>query len=198
VGYRGKRTFDLIALLLGAPVFGLVGVLTALVVRLRDGAPVLFRQERVGLDGTSFSVLKFRTMRTGADRSPFPDADLITPTGRVLRRTSLDEVPQLLNVLKGDMSLVGPRPTLRYQVERYDERQSGRLAVRPGLTGLAQVRGRNGMPWAERIELDLQYVRTASLWTDLRILLGSVRAVVSGSGTEGHPLDDPLAVRDVP
>lgn len=155
---------------------------------------MLFRQERVGLQGKPFAVLKFRTMVQGANRTPFPDADLVTPTGRVLRRTSLDELPQLWNLARGDMSLVGPRPTLAYQVARYTPAQRGRLCVRPGLTGLAQIRGRNGMPWAERISLDLEYVRTASIRTDVKILVASLKVVVSGSGTLGHPIDDPIAM----
>lgn len=195
IGYRGKRALDL-ALLLGvAPVAVFLGALTALVVRIGDGSPVLFRQERIGLDGSCYYVLKFRTMVAGADRIPFPAADLITRTGRILRRTSLDELPQLLNVARGEMSWVGPRPTLAYQVERYDDAQRGRLAIRPGLTGLAQIRGRNGMLWANRIELDLEYVGSSSLLTDLKILLATVRVVLSGNGTGGHPVDDPLASR---
>lgn len=186
---------DLFLVTLLAPIILPVSAATALLICLVDGRPILFRQERVGLDGATFHIHKFRTMRTGADRSPFPDADLVTRAGRVLRRTSLDELPQLWDVARGDMSFVGPRPTLAYQVERYDAEQRGRLGVRPGLTGLAQVQGRNGMLWADRIVLDLEYVRTASLATDLRILLVSVRVVLSGSGTSGHPQDDPLAVR---
>jgi lipopolysaccharide/colanic/teichoic acid biosynthesis glycosyltransferase len=121
---------------------------------------------------------------------------LVTPVGRVLRRTSLDELPQLWNVVKGDMSIVGPRPTVAKQVARYDERQRGRLAVRPGLTGLAQVRGRNALTWAERIDLDLEYVRTQSVGLDLRILASTVRVVFVGEGVGGHPTDDPIAAPD--
>jgi lipopolysaccharide/colanic/teichoic acid biosynthesis glycosyltransferase len=194
----GKRALDLLLLSATAPVSLPLLVLMAVLVRRRDGAPVLFMQERSGRDGVPFTVVKFRTMQVGADRSPFPDDALITRTGSLLRRTSLDELPQLWNVARGDMSLVGPRPTLPYQVARYDERQRGRLAVRPGLTGLAQVTGRNSLTWAERIELDLEYVRRLSLRTDLMILLRSVGAVLSGSGTSGHPLDDPLAAPDEP
>jgi lipopolysaccharide/colanic/teichoic acid biosynthesis glycosyltransferase len=127
------------------------------------------------------------------DNPLFPDRDRITGVGRLLRRFSLDELPQLLNVVNGEMSIVGPRPTLAYQVARYDDRQRGRLTVRPGVTGLAQVRGRNAMPWAERIELDLEYVRTQSLWRDVQILWWTLAAVIRGAGVEGHPTDDPLA-----
>ncbi len=191
--YAGKRALDLAVVVIAGGPAAILCALTAALVLLADGRPALYRSTRAGLSGEPFSLLKFRTMRHGADRTPFPDADLVTPLGRLLRRTSLDELPQLWNVLRGDMSLVGPRPTLPYQVERYTERQRGRLAVRPGLTGWAQVRGRNSMPWAERIELDLHYVAEQSLLFDLKVLLFSVKVVLSGAGTGGHPLDDPLA-----
>ena len=139
-------------------------------------------------------VWKFRTMVHDGNENPVhPDAKRITSAGRVLRRASLDELPQLINVVRGEMSVVGPRPTLRYQVDRYDDHQLGRLAVRPGLTGLAQVRGRNASTWPERIELDLEYVERQSPWFDVQLLLKTVGALVSGSGIEGHPLDDPIA-----
>src|SRR4029077_13577811 len=123
------------------------------------------------MDGEPFELLKFRTMVAG-DNPIFPDATRITSAGRLLRRFSLDELPQLLNVARGDMSLVGPRPTLAYQVDRYTERQRVRLSVRPGLTGLAQVRGRNLLSWSERIEYDVEYVRTQSIAVDVRIIVG--------------------------
>jgi len=195
-GYRGKRSLDVVLLVAVAPPAIIVGILTALVVRIAEGSPVLYRQERVGLHGKRFHILKFRTMVAGADRTPFPEANLITPTGRMLRRTSLDEVPQLWNIARGEMSWVGPRPTLAYQVQRYDDVQRGRLSLRPGITGLAQVRGRNGMPWADRIKLDVEYVLTSSLRTDLKILMATARVVLSGSGSEGHPVDDPLAAAE--
>ncbi len=144
------------------------------------------------MGGRPFLVWKFRTMVAG-DNPIFPDASRITPVGRVLRRLSLDELPQLLNVAAGDMSVVGPRPTLAYQVERYDEFQRRRLDVRPGLTGLAQVNGRNSLTWARRIEFDVEYVETQSAGLDLRIVLRTVRTMLSGEGVEGHPEDDPLA-----
>lgn len=123
----------------------------------------------------------------------FPQDDRITPVGRWLRRLSLDEVPQLWNVVMGDMSIVGPRPTLPYQVDRYSERQRQRLAVRPGITGFAQVRARNAVSWPERIEMDLDYIERQSVTLDLMILWQSIGAVVKGSGVSGHPVDDPLA-----
>jgi lipopolysaccharide/colanic/teichoic acid biosynthesis glycosyltransferase len=196
--YRGKRLVDLVLVLVAAAPAAVLGGLGALAVRASSPGPVLFRQERVGRDGVPFSLLKLRTMRADAANPVFPDADRITPVGRVLRRTSVDELPQLWNVLRGDMSVVGPRPTLGYQVARYDERQRGRLAVRPGLTGLAQVRLRNAAPWAERIVFDLDYVDRQSPALDARILLRSVLVVLQGAlggggGVEGHPTDDPLA-----
>lgn len=192
--YRRKRAFDLLVLAVVAVPAAVVGLVCALLVKLTSRGPVLFRQERVGLGGRPFEVMKFRTMIHDPDGNPiFPEPDRITPAGRVLRRLSLDELPQLLNVLRGEMSIVGPRPTLPYQVERYSPRERQRLAVRPGLTGLAQVNGRNDMPWAERIELDLRYVAEQSPALDGRLLLASIPAILRGSGVEGHPTDDPIA-----
>ena len=182
--YRGKRTFDVVLLLLvGWPALAL-GAVCALAIRITSPGPVFFHQERIGRDGVPFRVHKFRTMVPG-DNPIFPDATLITPIGRLLRRTSLDELPQLLNVARGEMSVVGPRPTLAYQIERYDERQRRRLAVRPGLSGLAQVHGRNALAGTARIELDVL--------TDIRILVRTASSMLSGDGVEGHPTDDPLA-----
>lgn len=193
--YRGKRVVDLAILAVAAIPSALVGLVCAAAIRLTSPGPVFFRQERIGRDGEPFQVWKFRTMVTG-DNPIFPDPDRITSVGRWLRRASLDELPQLLNVAAGEMSVVGPRPTLRYQVERYDDHQRLRLSVRPGLTGLAQIRGRNALPWDERIEHDIDYVRTQSARTDLHILLASFRVVVSGEGVEEHPHDDALAAPD--
>ena len=191
-GYPGKRALDLLVVAAAAAPAIAVGALCALAIRCTSRGPILFRQTRVGLDGADFEVLKFRTMVDG-DNPVFPDADRITRVGRLLRRSSLDELPQLWNVARGDMSIVGPRPTLRYQSERYDDRQRRRLAVRPGLTGLAQVSGRNTLTWPERIEHDLDYVDRRSLRLDLSILARTARVLVTGGGTTGHPHDDPLA-----
>ncbi len=192
--YRGKRIFDLVVLGVVAIPAALIGALCALAVRFSSRGPVLFLQQRMGRDGESFVVVKFRTMVHDPSRPvDFPDASLITTVGRVLRRTSLDELPQLLNVLHGEMSVVGPRPTIASQVARYDGRQRGRLAVRPGLTGLAQVQGRNVLTWPQRIELDLEYVQRQSVRLDLWILARTVGVLVFGSGVEGHPTDDPIA-----
>ena len=190
--YRGKRAFDLAALVVLAGPALVVALPCALAVWLTSPGPVLFRQERVGRDGRPFQLLKLRTMVAG-DNPTFPDASRITAVGRLLRRTSLDELPNLVNVARGEMSIVGPRPTLAYQVARYDERQRGRLAVRPGLTGLAQVRGRNALPWSRRIDHDLEYVATQSPRLDLQILVATVGVLAGGAGVEGHPLDDPLS-----
>jgi lipopolysaccharide/colanic/teichoic acid biosynthesis glycosyltransferase len=169
-------------LLATSPVLGIA----ALAVKLADGGPVLYRQSRVGRDGRGFDLLKLRTMvvdaeRQGAGYAVDRDDPRITRVGRVLRRLSIDELPQLWNVLRGDMSLVGPRPTLRYQVERYDERQRHRLDVKPGLTGWAQVHGRAALPWDERIELDLWYVEHRSPWLDLKILARTPLALFRGT-----------------
>jgi lipopolysaccharide/colanic/teichoic acid biosynthesis glycosyltransferase len=183
---------DLVLLAVVAVPVVTVSVACALAVRLTSRGPVLFRQERIGRGAQPFEVLKFRTMLDG-DNPLVPDDSRITAVGRVLRRLSLDELPQLFNVLRGDMSIVGPRPTLRYQVERYDERQRERLCVRPGLTGLAQVSGRNALSWSERIDLDVEYVARRSLWLDLRIIVATPWQLLSGSGVTGHDPDDPLA-----
>jgi lipopolysaccharide/colanic/teichoic acid biosynthesis glycosyltransferase len=190
--YAGKRALDLALLAIAAVPVALVAGVCAVAVRLSGPGPILFRQERIGLDGEPFVPFKFRTMIDGPNPL-FPDDSRITPVGRILRRTSLDELPQLLNVLRGEMSVVGPRPALRYQVDRYDARQRGRLAVRPGMTGLAQVNGRNALLWAERIEWDLAYIERMSPRLDLRIIARTVAVVGSGGGVEGHPTVDPIS-----
>jgi lipopolysaccharide/colanic/teichoic acid biosynthesis glycosyltransferase len=184
---RAKRALDIAGatagLVVAAPVLGIA----ALLIKAEDRGPVLFRQTRVGRGGRDFEVLKLRTMVVDAERQgagyAVGDRDpRITRVGDGLRRTSLDELPQLWNVLRGDMSLVGPRPTLRYQVEQYTDRQRRRLAVRPGLTGWAQVHGRTALPWSERIELDVWYVDNRSLALDLRILARTVGVLLRGEG----------------
>jgi lipopolysaccharide/colanic/teichoic acid biosynthesis glycosyltransferase len=158
----------------------------ALAIKLENRGPVLYRQTRVGKDGEDFELLKLRTMVVGAETLGAGLAvdrgdPRITRAGRFLRRASIDELPQLWNVVRGDMSLIGPRPTLRYQVEQYDGRQSRRLDVKPGLTGWAQVNGRAELPWPERIELDVWYVEHRSAWVDLRILLRTPLALFRGT-----------------
>jgi lipopolysaccharide/colanic/teichoic acid biosynthesis glycosyltransferase len=158
----------------------------ALAVKLDDGGPVLFRQTRGGKDGKDFELLKLRSMTVGAEHLgagfAIDKGDArITRVGRFLRRTSIDELPQLWNVLRGDMSVIGPRPTLRYQVDRYTDRQRRRLEVRPGLTGWAQVNGRATLPWADKIELDVWYVDHHSPLVDLKILLRTPLALFGGT-----------------
>jgi len=170
------------ALLVASPVLALA----ALAVKLGDRGPALYRQVRVGKDGADFELLKLRTMVVGAETQGAGFAvdkgdARITRGGRLLRRLSLDELPQLWNVVRGEMSVIGPRPTLRYQVERYTPRQRRRLDVKPGITGWAQIHGRAALPWDERIELDVWYVEHRSAWVDLKILARTPLALVSGT-----------------
>ncbi len=160
--------------------------LSALAIRLEDGGPVFYRQRRVGLDGVEFELLKLRTMEVGAEQKGAGFAvnegdPRITPVGRLLRRLSIDEIPQLWNVVLGDMSLVGPRPTLAYQVQRYTPRQRRRLEVKPGITGWAQIHGRARLPWEDRIELDVWYVEHRSPWLDVKILARTPAALFAGT-----------------
>jgi lipopolysaccharide/colanic/teichoic acid biosynthesis glycosyltransferase len=204
---RGKRLADLAlasaALVVLAPL--LAGV--AVAVRLALGSPVLFRQERVGYRERVFRLLKFRTMTDARDAAGrlLPDGERLTPTGLLLRRWSLDELPQLVNVLRGDLSLVGPRPLLRRYLPRYTARQRQRHCCRPGITGWAQVHGRNRLAWEQRFEHDLWYLEHVGPWLDLRILLLTLRRllvrdeVVAAAGQEleefwgaaGPPPDGP-------
>jgi lipopolysaccharide/colanic/teichoic acid biosynthesis glycosyltransferase len=158
----------------------------ALAIKLDDGGPILFRQRRVGLNGEEFELLKLRTMEVGAEHRgaglAVNEGDpRITRVGRLLRRLSIDEFPQLWNVVRGDMSLIGPRPTLAYQVERYTPRQRRRLEVKPGITGWAQIHGRARLPWDDRIELDVWYVENRSPLLDLKILARTPAALFAGT-----------------
>jgi lipopolysaccharide/colanic/teichoic acid biosynthesis glycosyltransferase len=184
---RRKRALDVIvagtSLALVAPVLGMAAV----AIRLESRGHPIYRQRRVGRDGHSFEVYKLRTMVSGAETMgaglAIDEGDTrITRVGALLRRTSLDELPNLVNVLRGEMSLVGPRPTLQVQVDHYTDRQRRRLQARPGLTGWAQVNGRASLPWHERIELDIWYLEHATLRLDLRILALSARMAVTGHG----------------
>jgi lipopolysaccharide/colanic/teichoic acid biosynthesis glycosyltransferase len=171
-----------LALALTSPLIGAA----ALAVKLQDGGPVLYRQRRVGKDGEEFELLKIRTMVVGAEKLGAGYAvdrgdPRITRTGRLLRKLSIDELPQLWNVVRGDMSVIGPRPTLSYQVERYTPRQRRRLDVKPGITGWAQIHGRAALPWEDRIELDVWYVEHRSPKVDLEILARTPRALFSGT-----------------
>jgi len=184
VSYAGKRTLDLTLTVLSAPLWGPLLVAVAVLVRVRLGAPVLFRQTRPGRNERPFTMLKFRSMTDtrDADGRLLPDAERLPAFGRRLRATSLDELPELLNVLKGDMSLVGPRPLLMQYLPRYAARHRRRHQVAPGLTGLAQVSGRNALTWEARLDLDVEYVERASLVLDLRILARTIAAVATRRG----------------
>jgi sugar transferase EpsL len=185
-----KRTFDLVVssmmILLLSPLLAAIAIL----VRLRLGSPVLFRQERAGWSGARFECLKFRTMTDArdADGQLLPDADRLTRFGRYLRSTSLDELPELINVIRGEMSLVGPRPLLAKYLERYSAEQMRRHEVRPGITGWAQINGRNALNWDQRFELDLWYVDHWNFWLDLSILAKTVWQVARREGVAkpGH------------
>ena len=167
-----KRLLDFIAALLGLIVLAIPLLVLVALVRRRLGSPAFFRQVRPGLHGRPFQMVKFRTMTDarGPDGALLPDADRLTPFGRFLRSTSLDELPELWNVLRGDMSLVGPRPLLMEYLPLYTPEQARRHAVRPGITGWAQVNGRNALSWEEKFALDVWYVDHQSLWLDIRIL----------------------------
>jgi lipopolysaccharide/colanic/teichoic acid biosynthesis glycosyltransferase len=182
-----RRAFDIVlaggALLVLSPVLALA----AIAIRLESPGRVIYRQRRVGRDGHEFDVLKLRTMVDGAEHIGAGLAvntgdARITRVGRILRRTSLDELPNLINVLRGEMAIIGPRPTLPSQVAQYTERELGRLAIRPGITGWAQVNGRTSLPWTQRIELDLWYIEHRTWRLDLKILWRSARQVVQGEG----------------
>jgi exopolysaccharide biosynthesis polyprenyl glycosylphosphotransferase len=188
-----KRLLDVALSLAGLIMLSPLMIVAAIAVRLTSEGPVLYLQPRAGLGGRPFRMAKFRTMvvnaeRMGAGYGMEKDDPRITKVGKFLRATSLDELPQLWNVLRGDMSIVGPRPGLLYQAAAYSEKQARRLAVRPGVTGWAQIHGRNEIPWSRRIELDLWYVDHVSFATDLHILLRTVTVVVLRSGVRQDQL----------
>ena len=181
-----NRALDIVTAALGLAVTSPLLAVSAIAIKLEDGGPVLFRQTRVGKDGADFELLKLRTMvvdaeRKGAGYAIAAGDSRITKAGRFLRKTSVDELPQLWNVVRGEMSLIGPRPTLRYQVEKYTVRQRKRLDVRPGLTGWAQIHGRATLPWDERIDLDVWYVEHRSPRVDLKIILRTPLALFGGT-----------------
>lgn len=187
---RGKRVLDLALAVPALIVFAPVAAVVAVLVRLRLGAPVLFRQQRAGRGGRPVSVPKFRSMTDERSESGelLPDDERLPPFGSKLRATSLDELPQLLTVIRGDMSLVGPRPLPLTYVDRYSPRQAVRLEAKPGITGLAQVRGRNATTWPERLEFDVSYTENASLRLDLEILTRTVKTALfrEGVNADGH------------
>ncbi len=183
-----KRSFDLIAVIVTAPLWVPLLGIVALLVRIRLGSPVFFHQPRPGLGAQIFELVKFRSMREAIDAGgqPLTDAQRLTSFGRWLRSTSLDELPELWNVLRGDMSLVGPRPLLVQYLARYSPRQALRHEVRPGLTGLAQVMGRNGLTWEEKFEWDVRYVETHGFWRDLKIMVLTIKAVLTRDGVNAE------------
>lgn len=179
-----KRFFDLliatIAIILLLPIFAFV----AYQVRRKLGSPVFFLQERPGKDAKIFKMIKFRSMKDTFDKNgnPLPDEDRITPFGQKLRSTTLDEMPQLINVLKGDMSIVGPRPQMKEFLDHYTPEQMRRHEVKPGMTGLAQVSGRNNLSWEEKFELDVEYVETQSIWLDFKIMFKTAEVMLKKEG----------------
>jgi lipopolysaccharide/colanic/teichoic acid biosynthesis glycosyltransferase len=179
--------FDIVVAGVALLFFSPVLLLAMLAIRLESPGSPIYRQRRVGLDGEEFDVLKLRTMVTGAEHlgagMAIDEGDTrITRVGEFLRRTSLDEIPNLINILRGDMAVIGPRPTIPIQVAQYTDRQRGRLAVKPGLTGWAQVNGRAALPWPDRIELDLWYIEHRGWRLDFQILMRTARMVLSGHG----------------
>lgn len=180
-----KRPVDILCALAAITVFSWLYIIVAVVVRIKLGSPVLFKQERPGLNGKIFTLYKFRTMTDKKDENGnlLPDDERLTPFGRMLRKTSLDELPEAFNILKGDMSVVGPRPLLVSYLDKYDERQKHRHDVRPGLSGLAQINGRNAITWEEKFEYDLEYVHNVSFMLDVKIIFLTVwKAFVKEEG----------------
>tara|TARA_R110002124_G_scaffold76753_1_gene205524 strand:+ start:24302 stop:24898 length:597 start_codon:yes stop_codon:yes gene_type:complete len=179
-----KRVLDILGAAIGLIVFSPILIVVALMIRREMGSPVLFRQTRPSLHGKPFQMIKFRTMRDAMDTDgrPLPDAERLTKLGRFLRSSSIDELPELWNVLKGEMSLVGPRPLLMEYLPLYSPEQARRHEVRPGVTGWAQVNGRNAISWDEKFALDVWYVDNRSLWLDLKIIWLTIRKVVKRDG----------------
>ncbi len=179
-----KRAADIVLSLLAVIILSPVLAVTAILVRIKLGSPVIFRQKRPGKDGKIFCLYKFRTMNDARDDQGklLPDEDRLTGFGKKLRSTSLDELPELFNILKGDMSIVGPRPLLVKYLPLYNEKQKRRHEVRPGFTGLAQVNGRNGISWEEKFEWDVKYVDSVSFLGDCRIILKTIKTVLLKEG----------------
>ena len=185
-----KRAFDILIIILALPFLLPILLVTCLFIRIKLGTPVFFRQRRPGLQGKLFEMVKFRTMTDAKDKqgTMLSDEDRLTAFGKSLRATSLDELPELWNVLKGEMSLVGPRPLLEEYLPLYSPRQAQRHEVRPGITGWAQVNGRNAISWEEKFELDVWYVENRSLWLDIKILFLTIKKVLvrDGINTANH------------
>lgn len=185
-----KRFVDIVCSGLGLIIISPILLIVAILIRIKLGAPIFFTQDRVGKDGRIFKMIKFRTMLDATDKwgEPLPDEDRLTPFGKMIRSTSIDELPELINVFKGDMSLVGPRPLLVEYKELYSPEQFRRHEVRPGITGWAQVNGRNSISWKERFELDVEYVENFNLFMDIKILFMTVFKVLKKDGIsqDGH------------
>lgn len=188
--YVVKRAIDIVCSGLGLIVLSPILLITAILIRIKLGSPIFFTQDRLGKDGKVFKMIKFRTMLDAVDKwgEPLPDEERMTSFGQLLRSTSIDELPELINVFKGDMSLVGPRPLLVEYKELYSPEQFRRHEVRPGITGWAQVNGRNTLGWSERFKLDVEYVDNYNLFMDVKILFMTVLKVVKRDGIsqEGH------------
>ncbi|EPN4953561.1 TPA: sugar transferase [Vibrio parahaemolyticus] len=191
-----KRLFDFCASLFGLILLSPIIALVAWKIRKNLGSPVLFRQTRPGLNGKPFEMVKFRTMKDAVDAqgNPLPDSERMTPFGDKLRNSSLDELPELWNVLKGEMSLVGPRPLLMQYLPLYSQEQARRHEVRPGVTGWAQINGRNAISWEDKFKLDVWYVDNRNLWLDIKILFLTVKKVFvkEGISADGHVTIEPF------
>jgi len=192
-----KRVFDLLLILIASPLLLLILGFVTVSVKLKLGSPIIFKQSRPGLKGKPFLMIKFRTMTTKKDSTGnlLSDEERLTSFGKLLRATSLDELPELWNVLKGEMSLVGPRPLLPEYLPLYSAEQSRRHDVRPGITGWAQINGRNAISWEEKFELDVWYVDNHALWLDIKILFLTIKKVVirDGISSEGHVTISPFS-----
>ena len=195
-----KRAIDFVLALLALIILSPPLLITAILVRMKLGSPVIFRQKRPGIRENVFLLYKFRTMTDAKDASGnlLPDNERLTPFGKWLRSTSIDELPELWNILKGDMSLIGPRPLLVQYLPLYNEQQKRRHDVRPGLTGLAQISGRNAISWEEKFELDVRYVDTVSFTGDCRIIVNTVRTVLSHEGISSENAATMEAFRGTP
>ncbi|MBE8578491.1 sugar transferase [Vibrio sp. OPT18] len=191
-----KRLIDFTASLLALLLLSPIMLITAWQIKKKLGSPVLFKQQRPGLSGKPFNMLKFRSMKDAVDANgqALPDEERLTPFGQKLRATSLDELPGLISVLKGDMSLVGPRPLLMQYLPLYNKRQATRHNVRPGITGWAQVNGRNAISWEQKFEYDAWYVENQSLWLDIKILLLTIKKVLfkEDISADGHVTIEPF------
>ena len=179
-----KRTIDIVCSGLGLIILSPILLITAILIRIKLGSPISFTQDRVGKDGKVFKMIKFRTMLDAVDKwgQPLPDEERMTPFGKLLRSTSIDELPELINVFKGDMSLVGPRPLLVEYIKLYSKEQFRRHEVRPGITGWAQVNGRNTLRWAEKFKLDIYYVDNFNIFFDIKILFMTLIKVIKREG----------------